>query len=153
MGFFKKFLFGSVDPEEAEAEARAEAGTHTILVIDDDKAYLETIRGALAEVGFNVLKSNTGSKGLNMIRYAGNVEVVLLDYEMPDFDGVQTLKFIRQISPKSKVIAVTGLDLKFVPSAFRTGVDHLLAKPFESAELIQTIRNFLQPAPVAVGEK
>ncbi len=149
MGFFQRInsLFG----EDAAADEAAEPNfipEHAkILVIDDDKNFVEVTASALSAAGFVVLKANNGTKGLNMIRYAGSdVKMVLLDYDMPQMDGMATLKFIRQFAPQIKVIAITGVDAKFLPSTFREGVDRLFFKPFSGAELVNQVRALLIPA-------
>ena len=134
---------------EAEEVARQEEFLEhsKVLVIDDDTAFLEAAATALRDAGFRVLKSSNGTKGLNMIRYAGSdVKVVLLDYDLPQLDGLATLKFIRKFSPAIKVIALTGMDVKFLPTAFREGVDLLMFKPFQGAQLVSQIRSYIFPA-------
>jgi CheY-like chemotaxis protein len=122
----------------------------TVLVIDDDRLLLDAIREMLLEAGFNVLTSNTGVKGLNVLRYAPDkVQVVLLDFSMPEFSGGQTLPYIRQLCPHARVIAVTGLSPKALPASFRNGVDDLVQKPFTSANLLEHVRTGLPESKVA----
>jgi CheY-like chemotaxis protein len=61
--------------------------TYTVLVVDDDIALNHMLRDALSGVGFNVLTSSNGLKGLDTIRYGSKVDVVLLDYSMTTLDG------------------------------------------------------------------
>ena len=137
------------DQQAAQREARKSC---TVLVIDDDQAFLHILRPVLQEEGFTVLTSSSGTKGLNMLRYAPrDIKVVLLDYSMPTFDGAETLRFVRQLSPKAKVVAVTGMELELLPESFRDGVDAFLHKPFQTSRLIETINRMLEepnpPAP------
>lgn len=121
----------------------------TILVIDDDRSLLDALRVLLEQAGFNVMASNTGVKGLNILRYApGQVKVVLLDFNMPEFNGAQTLKYVRQLCSGAKVIGVTGYGLDALPAEYRDGVDDIVTKPFPSAQLIERIKSLLaQPKP------
>jgi len=116
----------------------------TILVIDDDSAFLDTMRAMLGGEGYNVLVSSTGPKGLDMMRYAGrDVSAVLLDFNMPRFDGAKTLEFLRKLSPNSKVVAVSGVNTSALPPDFREGVDRFISKPFSNAELLKTLEEIL----------
>jgi len=148
------FLFGKRVPEAQEQQQQAKAARKecTVLVIDDDQAFLHVLRPILAEEGYNVLTSSSGTKGLNMLRYAPkDVKLVLLDYSMPTFDGAETLRFVRQLGPHAKVIAVTGMDLNLLPESFREGVEAFLHKPFQMKELLDTMDRLLKPAPPAAG--
>ncbi|HUJ11112.1 MAG TPA: response regulator [Verrucomicrobiae bacterium] len=116
----------------------------TILVIDDDPKFLETMRILLRGAGYNVLTSNTGPKGLDMIRYAPRgVRTVLLDFNMPGFNGAETLQYLRQLNPGVKVIAVSGFKVNELPPSFQKGVNRFIAKPFSNGELLETIEDVL----------
>jgi CheY-like chemotaxis protein len=107
------------------------------------RAFLDTMRTVLGE-GYNVLASSTGPKGLDMVRYAGHdVGAVLLDFNMPRFNGAETLQFLRKLSPNAKVLAVSGVSSNELPADFREGVDRLLSKPFTNAQLLKTLEEIL----------
>jgi CheY-like chemotaxis protein len=120
----------------------------TILVIDDDPVLLQTVKSLLGKRGFNVVTSSSGQKGLDMLRNAaGDIRVVVLDYRMPELNGGETLKFIKQLSPNAKVIGLTAVDLDSVPEAYLDGVDKLLTKPVIATQLIGAIDEFLAEEP------
>jgi len=116
----------------------------TILIIDDDPSFLDTMRKVLSSEGYNVLASSTGAKGLDMVRYArGDVSAVLLDFNMPRFNGAETLQFLRKLSPNAKVLAVSGVTAAELPPDFREGVERLIPKPFSNADLLKTLEELL----------
>jgi CheY-like chemotaxis protein len=121
----------------------------TVLAIDDDPTAIDIIRPLLKAEGFKVLTSPSGAKGLDLLRYAREVQVVLLDYNMPQLNGAETLAHIRKLNPRVKVIAVTGVDSKLLPSTFRQGVEKLVQKPFRSQELVQALNDLLRLDAVA----
>ena len=121
-----------------EAEHRG-----TVLAIDDDPALLLTLRAILSSAGFNVLTSTSGPKGLDLLRYARNVRVVLLDYNMPSFDGCITLEYIRKIAPSTRIIGLTGADTNMIAGRFASGVDKLISKPFRNQDLLDSIDLYL----------
>lgn len=135
------------DESKPEGEAGGRAAC-TVLAIDDDPIILKTLGPALREQGFNVLTSTSGPKGLDMLRYAGyDIRIVLLDYNMPQLNGAETLQHVRRLNPDAKVIAVTGVNINLLPENFREGVDKLLQKPFRTADLIASIRELLGETP------
>jgi two-component system response regulator CpxR len=122
----------------------------TILIIDDDPSFLDTMRSVLTGEGYNVLASSNGPKGLDMVRYAGaDIGAVLLDFNMPRFNGAETLQFLRKLSPNAKVLAVSGVSSNELPSDFREGVQRFIPKPFSNADLLKTLKEILDSNPAA----
>jgi DNA-binding NtrC family response regulator len=126
----------------------------TVLVVDDDVALTQFFREALSGLGFNVLISNSGLKGLNTIRYGGSkVDVVLLDYGMPTFNGSQTLEYLKSHFPSVKTIGVTGVDILQLPETYCNGVQKLLPKPVSVSDLVSSIHSVLGVAAVVETQK
>lgn len=143
-------LFGKSGSQPLERRPRAKDTDETtgpkatILIIDDDPSFLDTMRTVLAGEGYNVLASSTGPKGLDMVRYArGDVGAVLLDYNMPRFNGAETLQFLRKLSPNAKVLAVSGMKSDELPPDFREGVERFIPKPFSNSDLLKTLEEIL----------
>jgi two-component system, cell cycle sensor histidine kinase and response regulator CckA len=152
MGIFSAAvaLFGNSGPGQLERKPRSvrsddEPQTRgTVLVIDDDPTFLEAIRLLLCDAGYNVLASSTGPKGLDMVRYAPkDIRLVLLDYNMPRFNGAETLEFLRKLNPALKVVAVSGFRVTDLPENFHRGVQKILSKPFSNDQLLKTVEEVL----------
>ena len=121
-----------------------------VLVIDDDTDFLGATRSLLQSAGYDVLTSSTGPKGLDMLRYAPrDIGAVVLDFNMPRFNGAETLQFLRKLCPQVKVLAVSGVSAKELPAEFREGVERFVPKPFSSGDLLKTIEQLLQESPEA----
>jgi CheY-like chemotaxis protein len=121
-----------------------------VLAIDDDSEFLQTIRDLLRTHGLDVYIAASGPKGLNILASAPeNLRVLLLDYKMPQFDGMDTLRYVHQIRRNVKVIAVTAIPLNQLPEEFRRGVDKLIFKPFQTTDLLAAIEEFTSPLPSA----
>jgi len=149
MGIFTSaaslFGIGTQSGHNGKDEETVEPGSKpTVLVIDDDAKFLETMRILLGGAGYGVLTSNTGPKGLDMLRYGPrDVAVVLLDFNMPRFNGADTLEYLRKLNGQVKVIAVSGLKANELPLGFQEGVDRFIAKPFRNGELLEAIQEVL----------
>jgi CheY-like chemotaxis protein len=125
-----------------------------VLVIDDDPKFLEMIKLLLSEAGYEVLTSMTGPKGLDMLRYTQDrVRAVLLDFNMPAFDGSRTIFHLRKLVPEMKVIGVTGLPADELPADFRAGVDALMLKPFPIADLLASLQTLTLTASPATPHR
>jgi two-component system, cell cycle sensor histidine kinase and response regulator CckA len=130
--------------ESATAVAKPPPGG-TVLLIDDNQEFLDTTGELLRGAGFSVLTSNTGAKGLNMIRYAQeDLRLVLLDYTMPQLDGEQTLLYLRKLNPRVRVVGITGASANEVPAAYRENLDGLIFKPVRGEELLAKLGAVLQ---------
>jgi CheY-like chemotaxis protein len=124
----------------------------TILVIDDDPSFLESIKLLLREAGYNVLTSATGPKGLDMVRYAPkDVRLVLLDYNMPRFNGAETLEFLRKLNQTLKVVAVSGFRVTELPENFHRGVERFVSKPFNNDDLLKIIQEVLESSTTSAA--
>lgn len=139
---------GLQDTEQHPQARHSDDGTEprlTVLIIDDDTSFLEAMRSLLHSAGYDVLTSSTGPKGLDMARYAPrDIGAVLLDFNMPRFNGAETLQFLRKLCPQVKVLAVSGVSLKELPPEFREGAERFVPKPFSNDDLLKTLDEVLQ---------
>jgi CheY-like chemotaxis protein len=145
-------LFGMGEFQHAEGQSPVATTKPkpTVLVIDDDPSFLDAMRMVLRSEGYNVLASSTGPKGLDMVRYAGDdIRAVLLDFNMPRFNGAETLQFLRKLSPDLKVLAVSGVRPDQLPLDFREQTDRFLPKPFSNSDLFRTLEEVLPRDSVA----
>ncbi len=106
----------------------------TILLIDDDKDIVQTIQGNLVIDGYNVISSFTGKDGITMAERK-NPDLVLLDLNLPDLDGVAVCKILRNKFnfPIIMLTARDGLSDKVL--GLKTGADDYIVKPFDFLEL------------------
>lgn len=78
-----------------------------VLVVDDEKNFVELLTERLQTRGFDVRSAFSGSDAVS-IAVDENIDVVLLDVMMPGKDGITTLKEIKQVRPLTEVIMLTG---------------------------------------------
>ena len=106
-----------------------------ILIIDDDEAILDSCTQVLEKVGYVVKGARDGIEGLQFLK-SESFHSVLLDLKLPGADGMEILGHIREDSPETPVIIITGYaSVESAVEAMRQGAFDYVAKPFSPKEL------------------
>ncbi|NCC24104.1 MAG: response regulator [Deltaproteobacteria bacterium] len=106
-----------------------------ILVIDDERPTLKMFSLFLRAYGFDMLAAESGREGLEIFERE-KPPLVLTDVKMPGMDGLGVLKRIKEISPESEVIVVTGHgDIDLALKTLRLGAADFIAKPIDRTSL------------------
>jgi CheY-like chemotaxis protein len=117
-----------------------------ILIVDDEPDYVSTIRCRLEWNNYEVSTASNGKEGLEKAT-AEKPDLILLDTSMPVMNGHEMLERLRQHPDMQQipVIMVTALcEIQDIEKASRLGISDYVAKPFDSAELVQKIANVLK---------
>ncbi len=119
----------------------------TILVVDDEDVIRDLIGTVLEEGGYRVLTATDGRGAVTLFReHVSEIDLILLDMQMPDLDGRQTLALLREVSPTVRVIMATGFAFQEVVEQVRkAGVLTVLHKPFHIEELLAAVGAALTP--------
>ena len=113
-----------------------------LLVIDDDSAVTDLLSLLLKSHGFEVGATNNSTEGLSMIR-DDSPDVVILDLMMPDMDGWQICKAVREFSQVPIIILSALNDPSMIASVLDAGADDYLTKPTPSRVLIAHINRLI----------
>jgi DNA-binding response OmpR family regulator len=113
-----------------------------LLVIDDDSAVTDLLSLLLRSHGFEVVATNNSTEGLTMIR-DNAPDVVILDLMMPDMDGWQICKAVREFSQVPIIILSALNDPSMIASVLDAGADDYLTKPTPSRVLIAHINRLV----------
>ncbi len=105
-----------------------------ILLIEDDELACELIYNFLTECSFEVTPLFTATDGISYIRN-NPVDIVILDLNLPDFDGFEVLKHIRQHSTVPIIITSAYSDTQSKLFAFKFGANDYMVKPIDLKEL------------------
>ena len=116
-----------------------------IMVADDDKSILKLLNRLLKEVGYHVITAENGKAALTLLeKYTP--DLILLDITMPELDGFQVLRSIRQRF-NIPVIMLTGQhEIRIINQALALGADDYITKPFSSRELLARVKAKLRRA-------
>lgn len=114
-----------------------------LLIIDDEKNILTSLKTALSLEGFQVLVAGSGEIGLEKLKNE-KIDLVLLDVKMPGIDGIETLRLIKKDYPPMPVVMMSGHgNIQTALDAIRNGAIDFVEKPLSTERLIVTIRNTL----------
>ena len=135
------------EPDERPVEP-AWRGSGTILVVEDDEDVRAVSRWMLESVGFSVATADDGKKGIDLFRQdADRFTAVLLDLAMPQISGEEVLHELRQIRPGIPIVLCSGYgDARVTQRLTSSPGTRFLPKPYERAELLETLRELLEPA-------
>lgn len=112
----------------------------TVLLIDDEQAFVNTLAKRLDKRGMKVLTAFAGQQGLDILNENQGIDVVILDVKMPGMDGVETLKRLKVEHPLVEVIMLTGHGtVETAIDGMRAGACDYLLKPCELDDLMQKI--------------
>jgi len=115
----------------------------TILVVDDEPSILSTLSGVLKDVGFSVLVAQDGAEALRLLRQE-IPHLVLLDIWMPDQDGLETLKKIKELYPQMLVVMMSGHgSIETAVKATKFGAYDYIEKPLSLEKLTLVIKHAL----------
>lgn len=115
-----------------------------ILVIDDEKNILESIKMVLTYENYTVATTNSGLDGIDLFKQL-KPDIVLLDVKMPGFNGIDVLKQLKEITEFSEVIMISGHSgIEEALEAAKLGAFDFLEKPISRDKLILTVRNAME---------
>ena len=131
--------------EKHELHLKEKDKSFNILVVDDSKFFLNQLSTFLTEAGYSVIKADDGAAGLELLQEPlNNIQMVLTDIEMPEMDGFELTRNIRQDTnldwlPVIAVTSVAGEDAR--ATGLEAGIDEYLIK-LDREEILTNIRKY-----------
>lgn len=111
-----------------------------VLLVDDEKDFLETLSERMTLSGLDVMTCSKPKEALKMARDE-DVDVIVLDLKMPEMDGIEFLKAVKDLKPELQVILLTGhATLEKGIQAAKLGALDVLEKPAEFETLLDRIK-------------
>ena len=121
----------------------------TILLVEDDERISEPLLRVLGTEGFEAIHASTGLEGLEQVT-ARRPDLILLDLTLPDIDGLDVCRKVREERPELPIIMLTARAEEMdVIVGLGAGADDYVPKPFRLAELVARIRARLRVAEAA----
>jgi CheY-like chemotaxis protein len=116
-----------------------------VLLVDDELALLEMMRGMLEANQYKVFSAKDGAEALTLFyAHQGEIKVIVTDLMMPVMDGPTLIRAVRQVAPEVRIVCVSGLSSE--PKLADLNPEHVnahLRKPFSAEDLLVTLRKVL----------
>lgn len=120
-----------------------------ILIIDDEEVFAKNAAKFLAKVGHDALIAGTGKDGLALLT-ENPPDAIVLDYRLPDMDGISIIRHIRALESGVPILMITGHgSIELAVEAIKAGANDLLTKPVSLTELRQRIEQFAEKQKVS----
>ncbi|MBI4467848.1 MAG: response regulator, partial [Acidobacteria bacterium] len=132
-------------PEPGIPVEKSNAGSETLLLVEDEESLLKLGRVILEAKGYRILEATNGREALELCgSYAGPIHLLITDMVMPGMGGRRLAARLRRIRPKTRVLYISGYmnpstEADLIPEA---GTD-FLQKPFTPEALVRRVREIL----------
>jgi len=115
-----------------------------ILIVDDDENIRNTLKAILEDEGYVVDTTVSGGEAIQKSQKTA-YNIALLDIRLPDMEGVELLKLIKDPVPRTRKIMLTGYpSMQNAIAALNKNADAYLIKPIDIEKLLETVKNQLQ---------
>ena len=115
-----------------------------VLVIDDTAEVREMIGKMLSSEGYDVLEATNGEEGMQLIRSEPEIDLVITDLIMPEKEGIETIRELKQDYSHIRILAISGggkIDAQnYLAIAKGMGADLTLSKPFVKQDLLKAVQ-------------
>jgi signal transduction histidine kinase/DNA-binding response OmpR family regulator len=129
------------------------ANQDQILIIDDDLEMHNLLRACIAPLGYDDTATDNGQQGMEMLK-TGQFNVAILDLMLPDLNGMEILKRIREQRPEIEIIVLTAYaSLETAIEAMRLGAYDYVTKPFYADTIQSAVRRAVEKQHLATERK
>ena len=119
---------------------KSDRASQTVLVVDDSPEMRRYLQVLLELDSYRVVTAASGPEALQKVREGCAPSAVLLDVQMPEMDGLRTLRELRKLRPGIRVIMCSGVqDPAKMQQATALGAEAYLTKPFTKDQLLQAV--------------
>jgi DNA-binding response OmpR family regulator len=119
-----------------------------VLVVDDDELIRNTLKLHLEAAGLHVSLASNGLEAVASMEHE-RPDIIILDLFMPEMDGFETLRRLKQSARRARILAISGAGSRtscsFLAMAAKLGADGVLNKPFTASELAAAVETLLEP--------
>jgi len=112
----------------------------TILIVEDEETQRSLLSGLLQKEGYTVEEAGNGANAIDLFR-TKTIDLVLLDFKLPDMDGLAILKGVKEINPEVEIIMITAYgSIENAVNALKAGASEYLTKPIDLDDLLFKIK-------------
>lgn len=137
---------GSDEVKQDPPDKKKDWSSHICLLVDDNIDVLTYLKRILLDTGIKVITANSGAAAIEVIRKRPDLDLILLDLQMPEINGLDVTKEIREISRNIPIIAQTAYIFEEdKDTILKAGCDACLIKPILRENLITVMSSFIMP--------
>ena len=115
-----------------------------ILVIDDDPAMLSLAKLYLSQQGYEVMLAGSSEQCLKLVD-ENRFDLALVDFQLPDWDGIELIRRLKEVAPETDIIMITGFSsVSHAVEAIRAGAFYYIEKPIDFDELFLLIEKVFE---------
>jgi DNA-binding NtrC family response regulator len=108
-----------------------------IIVVDDEQEILNILEKFLTKQGFTVKTFNSPLQAINVLKNTDDIDLIITDIMMPQINGLELLKQIREFNKKTPILMITAFDsIDKALEAHKYGANNYIKKPFKSLDFI-----------------
>jgi CheY-like chemotaxis protein len=130
-------------------------GERTVLVVDDEDMFLQTLSFLFGRNGFNVIKARDGIEAVaQYVLHADRISLVVIDLGLPRMSGWEAFLKMKERSPRVNALVMSGhLEANLKSEILRAGAKGFLQKPFTMSEALAEVNRLLQPTTPSESAK
>lgn len=115
-----------------------------ILIAEDEEINYILIKEFLKSTEIEILHAKNGREAIELFSHHTEIELILMDLKMPEIDGYEAIKLIKEINPQIPIIVQTAYSLfGDKEKALSTGADNYISKPINKNKLLELIDRYL----------
>lgn len=126
-------------------KAKIMSEKYNVLIVEDDSVSADILVRFLAERSISTFRAKNGTEAVNIIKSSMNIDLVLMDLELPEKNGIVATREIRNIRPKLPIVIQTAFAFDEQKKACKeAGANEFLTKPVNKNELIHSVEKYLK---------
>ncbi|MGE5861113.1 MAG: response regulator, partial [Ignavibacteria bacterium] len=134
----------SYEPVKAEEKTAPPVSEKIILLADDEMMLRDLLAELLESQGYNVIRVATGKEVLTVLTEELKVDLIIIDYNMPEMNGLECIRRIKELDFKMPIILSTGsLSVEEKVGSDADGISSVLTKPYEFDTMLNTIQKLI----------
>lgn len=116
-----------------------------ILVVEDDEVNFKFLEAILQDTDTQIIHALNGSQAVELCRSISKIDIILMDIKMPEMDGIEATKQIRQFNTRIPIIAHTAFSLQFdLKKCINAGCNDWIVKPIDIREFLEKLNQYLK---------
>ncbi len=117
---------------------------YTLLIVEDDIISVELVRNILSETGIKIFHAGTGLDAVKMVKKGFVPDIILMDMRLPEMDGYEATRIIKELQPNIPIIAQTAFALtEDRQKCLNAGCDEYITKPYGEEVFMKVLLNLI----------